>query len=274
MEDAFRRSRRMAEVSDASGALETKLEAGRKELARDPARIDEAVKMADRIAIFRAGALVQFAAPDEMLARPADGAASEATKGVARQLLKGIASPFTFYGKLALEELGARLALPPAPAPLTSPERQAALEHPGLQRALQLLSLGLRSEGVREWNFSLRGMGDRELMAAAQMACERQVLDVVALGLAAGDPALHAAGVGVAADRLRGFETAHLRHLHVHEHRVEGLAGDRLDRLPAVPDHRDLVAALGEEAHRHALIDDVVFGQKECRRPQIGRAHV
>ena len=34
--------------------------------------IDEAVKMADRIAIFRAGALVQFAAPDEMLARPAD----------------------------------------------------------------------------------------------------------------------------------------------------------------------------------------------------------
>ena len=112
-----------------------------------------------------------------LLARPADGTASEATKGVARQLLQSIASPFTFYGKLALEELGARLALPPAPAPLTSPERQAALEHPGLQRALQLLSLGLRSEGVREWNFSLRGMGDRELMAAAQMACERQVWD-------------------------------------------------------------------------------------------------
>ena len=34
--------------------------------------IDEAVKMADRIAIFRAGRLVQFAAPDELLARPAD----------------------------------------------------------------------------------------------------------------------------------------------------------------------------------------------------------
>ncbi len=34
--------------------------------------IDEAVKMADRIAIFRAGKLEQFAAPDEMLARPAD----------------------------------------------------------------------------------------------------------------------------------------------------------------------------------------------------------
>jgi osmoprotectant transport system ATP-binding protein len=34
--------------------------------------IDEAVKMADRVAIFRDGRLVQFAAPDEMLAHPAD----------------------------------------------------------------------------------------------------------------------------------------------------------------------------------------------------------
>ncbi|HET7096716.1 MAG TPA: ABC transporter ATP-binding protein [Casimicrobiaceae bacterium] len=34
--------------------------------------IDEAVKMADRIAIFRAGRLVQFAAPDTILAHPAD----------------------------------------------------------------------------------------------------------------------------------------------------------------------------------------------------------
>jgi osmoprotectant transport system ATP-binding protein len=34
--------------------------------------IDEAVKMADRIAIFRAGKLVQFGQPDELLAHPAD----------------------------------------------------------------------------------------------------------------------------------------------------------------------------------------------------------
>ena len=34
--------------------------------------IDEAVKMADRIAIFRAGKLAQFGLPDELLARPAD----------------------------------------------------------------------------------------------------------------------------------------------------------------------------------------------------------
>jgi osmoprotectant transport system ATP-binding protein len=34
--------------------------------------IDEAVKMADRIAVFKAGRLAQFAPPDELLARPAD----------------------------------------------------------------------------------------------------------------------------------------------------------------------------------------------------------
>jgi osmoprotectant transport system ATP-binding protein len=34
--------------------------------------IDEAVKMADRIAIFHSGRLVQFAAPDKILAHPAD----------------------------------------------------------------------------------------------------------------------------------------------------------------------------------------------------------
>src|SRR5437667_10483306 len=34
--------------------------------------IDEAVKMADRIAIFHSGRLVQFAPPDELLAQPAD----------------------------------------------------------------------------------------------------------------------------------------------------------------------------------------------------------
>jgi osmoprotectant transport system ATP-binding protein len=34
--------------------------------------IDEAVKMADRIAIFRAGKLEQYAAPDELLGRPAN----------------------------------------------------------------------------------------------------------------------------------------------------------------------------------------------------------
>ena len=30
---------------------------------------------------------------------------------------------------------------------------------------------------MREWNFSIRGLGDRELLAAAQLACDREVWD-------------------------------------------------------------------------------------------------
>ena len=45
IDDAFRRSREMAGVSDASRALETKLESGRIALARKVTRIEEAVKM-------------------------------------------------------------------------------------------------------------------------------------------------------------------------------------------------------------------------------------
>ena len=35
------------------------------------------------------------------------------------------------------------------------------------------MQLNLRDEARREWNFSLRGMGDRELLAAARLACDR-----------------------------------------------------------------------------------------------------
>jgi soluble lytic murein transglycosylase len=93
------------------------------------------------------------------------------------QLLESIASPLHFYGKLASEELGRPLRLPPRPAPLTAEERASASAHAGLQRALLLIQIGLRNEGVREWNFSLRGMDDRELLAAAQIACDREVWD-------------------------------------------------------------------------------------------------
>jgi soluble lytic murein transglycosylase len=42
---------------------------------------------------------------------------------------------------------------------------------------LQLIAIGLRGEGVREWNYSIRGMSDRELLAAAQLACDAEVWD-------------------------------------------------------------------------------------------------
>jgi soluble lytic murein transglycosylase len=107
---------------------------------------------------------------------PRDAAGEEARAG-ARQLMQTIASPLSFYGKLASEDLGLRPGLPPTPTPPSAAERETAVGAPGLQRGLHMISLGLRSEGVREWNFTLRGMNDRELLAAAQFACEREVWD-------------------------------------------------------------------------------------------------
>ncbi|HLL10677.1 MAG TPA: transglycosylase SLT domain-containing protein [Rubrivivax sp.] len=104
-------------------------------------------------------------------------AEGDGARMAAQGALESIASPVTFYGQLATEDLGRKVVLPTAPLPVSTSEREAARALPGLQRALQLVSLGLRNEGVREWNFSLRGMADRELLAAAQWACEREVWD-------------------------------------------------------------------------------------------------
>jgi len=97
--------------------------------------------------------------------------------GARAQLATLATTPLNYFGRLAAEDLALPTPLPPAPAPLTPDERRAARQHPGLTRALQLIGLGLRSEGVREWNFSLRGMSDRQLLAAAQEACDREVWD-------------------------------------------------------------------------------------------------
>ncbi len=112
-----------------------------------------------------------------LLARSRPGGAGDALRDEALAQLRSAASPLHFYGQLALEALGQRPLPLPQAEPASPAERDAALASPGLQRALRLIELGLRSEGVREWNFSLIGRSDRELLAAAQMACERQIVD-------------------------------------------------------------------------------------------------
>ncbi len=100
----------------------------------------------------------------------------------ARTLLQSIASPRGFYEQLAMEELGQRISAPAAPTPLAEDELQTARENAGLKRALYAIEVGLRSEGVREWNYSTNlhqngGMSDRELLAAAALACAQHVWD-------------------------------------------------------------------------------------------------
>ncbi len=105
-----------------------------------------------------------------------------AEQAQARQTLQAIAGVRGFYEMLAQEALGLPVTPPPPPEPLTISEREAARTNPGLQRALAAIALGLRPEGVREWNYSTNlhndgGMNDRELLAAADLACQNEVWD-------------------------------------------------------------------------------------------------
>ena len=109
-------------------------------------------------------------------------ATTDAQRADATASLKSIAGVKGFYEQLALEELGQAISVPAKPSPLTALEKAAAQQNAGLQRALYALSLGLRPEGNREWNYSTNlhtpgGMNERELLAAADLACSKQVWD-------------------------------------------------------------------------------------------------
>jgi len=109
-------------------------------------------------------------------------AQTEADRAEASHLLGSIASTRGFYEQLALEELGHRVTAPERPLPLTDEEKEVARLDPGLNRALYAIAMGLRTEGVREWNYTTNlhargGMDDRSLLAAADLACQREVWD-------------------------------------------------------------------------------------------------
>ena len=106
-----------------------------------------------------------------------DSQDGESLLASSRELLASVAGQLNFYGELAAEDLGQPQSLPPRPASLTVAERDAPASQPGLVRGLTLVAIGLRGEGVREWNYSIRGLSDRELLAAAKYACDREVWD-------------------------------------------------------------------------------------------------
>ena len=97
----------------------------------------------------------------------------------AQAIYQQISDEFHFYGQLALEELGQRIMVPPPPAPVTEAELAQARANPHLQQAVALFKLGLRREAVPQWNFGLRGLDDRQLLAAAEFAREQQIYDRV-----------------------------------------------------------------------------------------------
>lgn len=97
--------------------------------------------------------------------------------GDAQAHYRSIAHRFDFYGKLAAEELGLPIALPPRATPPTEQQVAGFAVNAGFDRALKFYELGLRVEGNREWSWQLRGFDDRKLLAAAEYARSRGVYD-------------------------------------------------------------------------------------------------
>ncbi len=94
----------------------------------------------------------------------------------ANQEFEQIAAGYNFYGQLASEELGQKITVPPKTT-VTDAEVEQAGNTPGFALAQRFYALNLRLEGNREWNWPLRSMTDRQLIAAAEYARRIQLYD-------------------------------------------------------------------------------------------------
>ena len=95
----------------------------------------------------------------------------------ANEQFEKLASQFNYYGQLSLEELGRPINIP-AKTLITDADMKAiAKSIPAFNKAAKLYDMNLRVEGNREWNWELRGMSDRELLAAAEYGKKINMLD-------------------------------------------------------------------------------------------------
>lgn len=92
----------------------------------------------------------------------------------ANTLFAHLSQEYDYYGLLALEELPPRLESRPAFYRVTPDDLLEAETNPGLQRALLLRKMDLPGDAQEEWNRALRGMTDRQLLAAAELALRNE----------------------------------------------------------------------------------------------------
>jgi soluble lytic murein transglycosylase len=107
----------------------------------------------------------------------AEAGAAGQPSGEAEQLFRSIADQPNFYGQLALEETGKLISIPLPGLPISAAEIAPIATNPNFQRALKFFGMRLRFEGTREWNWGLRGMSEREMLAAAEFARQNDILD-------------------------------------------------------------------------------------------------
>lgn len=103
--------------------------------------------------------------------------AAQGKREEANALFLKISGRPNFYSNLADEELGRSVTVPAKAEPPTAEELAQAADNPGLRRALALMRFDIRIEGVREWNWTVRNMDDRQLLAAAELARRLDIFD-------------------------------------------------------------------------------------------------
>ena len=103
---------------------------------------------------------------------------AEGQEAKARDSFEMIADQYNFYGQLAREELG-KSNHAPTRTKVTEQEIDAMASRKGFIRGERLYAMNLRFEGNREWNWELRNMTDRQLLAAAEYAKRIHLYDRV-----------------------------------------------------------------------------------------------
>jgi soluble lytic murein transglycosylase len=95
----------------------------------------------------------------------------------ANAILAPLSAEHNFYGQLAKEELGLVIGAAAEPYKAGVDEITAVDRLPGIQRALALYRLNLRTEATREWAWVIRDFDDRRLLAAAEIAQRNGLYD-------------------------------------------------------------------------------------------------
>ena len=103
---------------------------------------------------------------------------AEGQDAKAKDSFEMIVDQYNFYGQLAREELG-KSNHAPSRTKVTESEIDAMASHKGFIRGERLYAMNLRFEGNREWNWELRNMTDKQLLAAAEYAKRVNLYDRV-----------------------------------------------------------------------------------------------
>ena len=93
-----------------------------------------------------------------------------ADRQMSQEIYGRLSNERTFYGFLSADVLDKPYNFVDKPTSVTNEEVMALEETPGIQRALELFSLGERSRARREWYFTTRNFSNKERAIAARVA--------------------------------------------------------------------------------------------------------